>query len=108
MPATCATLPVICKLNNKTCLKILEYSSTCETKGRHMNFHCHHSIDSYHAPKFIYADAMLLKRMPLKMQIGVASSGSNMYDNMIENKVSYFDSSCSFSKLGKCRIYVIN
>jgi hypothetical protein len=36
-----------------------------------MDLHHHLSNDSYHAPKFIYVGAMLLKRMPLKMQIGL-------------------------------------
>jgi hypothetical protein len=46
------------ELNNKTCLKIDEYHSTCETKGKHMDVHHHLSNESYHdAPKFIYVGA---------------------------------------------------
>jgi hypothetical protein len=31
----------ICEINNKTCLQIHGYPSTCETKGKHVDFHHH-------------------------------------------------------------------
>lgn len=38
------------------------------------------SNNSYHAPKFIYACAMLLKRMHLKMESRLVFSGVSSYD----------------------------